>query len=137
MNASLPANDCMNATCGQRQADQCRQRLLANAESLLGRVGLTFNHQKSWTDGSSIVRSDVYAIGNLHYEFLDGSKVDVSGTSFASANDRLWGSIGGAGNYHWANGPYTLFGEATYRANLQNASANYGYKGTAGFRVVW
>ena len=84
-----------------------------------------------------VVRSDLYAIGNLHYEFLDGSKVDVSGTSFASANDRLWGSIGGGGSYSWANGRYTLFGEATYRASLQDASANHGYKGTAGFRVVW
>ncbi|AUC97897.1 hypothetical protein CWS35_29360 [Bradyrhizobium sp. SK17] len=110
---------------------------LANADSLLGRVGLMLNHQKSWYDGTSIVRSDLYAIGNLHYEFLDGSKVDVSGTSFASANDRLWGSIGGGGSYSWANGRYTLFGEATYRASLQDAAANHGYKGSAGFRVVW
>lgn len=110
---------------------------LANADSLLGRVGLMLNHQKSWYDGTSMVRSDLYAIGNLHYEFLDGSKVDVSGTSFASANDRLWGSIGGGGSYSWANGRYTLFGEATYRASLQDAMANHGYKGTAGFRVVW
>lgn len=110
---------------------------LANADSLLGRVGLMLNHQKSWYDGTSIVRSDLYAIGNLHYEFLDGSKVDVSGTSFASANDRLWGSIGGGGSYSWANGRYTVFGEATYRASLQDASANHGYKGNAGFRVVW
>ncbi|MBR0895930.1 autotransporter outer membrane beta-barrel domain-containing protein [Bradyrhizobium tropiciagri] len=107
---------------------------LTNADSLLGRVGLSLNHQKSWGDGG---RSDLYAIGNLHYEFLDGTNVAVAGTSFASANDRLWGSIGGGGSYSWAGGRYTLFGEATYRASLQDASANYSYKGSAGFRVVW
>jgi fibronectin-binding autotransporter adhesin len=110
---------------------------LANSDSLLGRVGLSLNHQKTWNDGAALMRSDVYAIGNLHYEFLDGSRVDVSGTSLASANDRLWGSIGGGGSYAWANGRYSLFGEATYRASLKDASASHGYKGTAGFRVVW
>ncbi|MGY4480103.1 autotransporter outer membrane beta-barrel domain-containing protein [Bradyrhizobium sp. USDA 3364] len=113
------------------------QVALGNADSLLGRVGLMLNHQKSWTDGASIARSDLYAIGNLHYEFLDGSNVDVAGTGFASTNDRLWGSIGGGGSYSWANGRYTLFGEATYRASLEDASANHSYKGTAGLRVVW
>ncbi|MBR0872914.1 autotransporter outer membrane beta-barrel domain-containing protein [Bradyrhizobium tropiciagri] len=110
---------------------------LDNADSLLGRVGLMLNHQKTWNDGSGVVRSDLYAIGNLHYEFLDGSRVDVSGTGFASANDRLWGSIGGGGSYSWHNGRYTVFGEATYRASLQNAADSNSYKGTAGFRVVW
>ncbi|MHC1949560.1 autotransporter outer membrane beta-barrel domain-containing protein [Bradyrhizobium sp. UFLA06-06] len=107
---------------------------LGNADSLLGRVGLSLNHRKSWSDGA---RSDLYAIGNLHYEFLDGTNVDVAGTGVASANDRLWGSIGGGGSYSWAGGRYTLFGEATYRASLQDAGDNHSYKGTAGLRVVW
>ncbi|SDD16322.1 outer membrane autotransporter barrel domain-containing protein [Bradyrhizobium brasilense] len=107
---------------------------LGNADSLLGRVGLSLNHRKSWSDGA---RSDLYAIGNLHYEFLDGTNVDVAGTGFASANDRLWGSIGGGGSYSWAGGRYTVFGEATYRANLQDAGDNHSYKGSAGLRVVW
>ncbi|MHC6152742.1 autotransporter [Bradyrhizobium elkanii] len=55
----------------------------------------------------------------------------------ASANDRLWGSIGGRGSYSWAGGRYTLFGEAAYRASLQDAGDNHSYKGTAGLRVVW
>ncbi len=110
---------------------------LSKADSLLGRVGLSVDHQRTWTDGSGIVRSDVYAIGNLHYEFLDGSRIDVAGTGFASANDRMWGSIGGGGSYSWANGRYTVFGETTYRASLQAAAGNYGYKGTGGFRMVW
>lgn len=110
---------------------------LGNADSLLGRVGLSLNHQRTWNGDSGIVRSDLYAIGNLHYEFLDGTRVDVAGTGFASANDRFWGSLGGGGSYSWANGHYTVFGEATYRASLDDPAANHSYKGTAGFRLAW
>lgn len=110
---------------------------LGNADSLRGRLGLGLNHQRTWNDGSGIARSDVYAIGNLHYEFLNGTRVDVAGTSFASANDRLWGSIGGGGTYSWANGRYAVYGEVTYRASLDNPTENHSYKGTGGFRVTW
>lgn len=110
---------------------------LGNAESLLGRLGFSVNHQRTWNDDSGVVRSDVYAIGNLHYEFLNTTSIDVAGSGFASANNRLWGSIGGGGTYSWANGRYALFGEVTYRASLDNADQNHGYKGTGGFRVTW
>jgi type V secretory pathway adhesin AidA len=83
------------------------------------------------------VRSDIYGIGNLRYEFLDGTRVDVAGTGFASAQDRLWGSIGGGGTYSWANGRYAVFGEVSYSASLEDAAANHSYKGTGGFRIVW
>jgi outer membrane autotransporter protein len=110
---------------------------LANADSLLGRAGLALEHLKSWRDPSGqLVRSDVYGIANVHYEFLDGTNVLVSGTSFASANDRLWGSIGGGGTYSWASGRYAVFGEVSYNASLAHAG-DHSYKGTAGFRVVW
>ncbi|QQO34452.1 autotransporter outer membrane beta-barrel domain-containing protein [Bradyrhizobium diazoefficiens] len=110
---------------------------IGNADSLLGRAGLSLNHQKTWNNDSGIVRSDVYAIGNVYYEFLNGTKVDVSGTSFASANDRLWGSIGAGGTYSWANGRYAIFGEVSYNASLANSGDSHSYKGTGGFRIVW
>ena len=109
---------------------------LGNADSLLGRAGLSLSHQKTWNDSGQIVRSDVYGIANLHYEFLNGTNVDVAGTGFASANDRLWGSIGGGGTYSWASGRYTIFGEVSYNASLNN-SDNRSYKGTGGFRIIW
>ncbi|MHC4047269.1 hypothetical protein RAD10_37270 [Bradyrhizobium sp. 23AC] len=84
-----------------------------------------------------IVRSDLYAIGNLHYEFLEGTRIDVAGTGFASGHDRLWGSIGGGGTYSWANGRYAVFGEVTYRASLDAPADNHSYRGTGGFRLVW
>ncbi|WNV09578.1 autotransporter outer membrane beta-barrel domain-containing protein [Tardiphaga sp. 709] len=110
---------------------------LRDGDSLLGRAGLALNHQKTWNDGAGIVRSDIYGIGNLRYEFLDGTRVDVAGTGFASAQDRLWGSVGGGGTYSWANGRYAVFGEVSYSASLEDAAANHSYKGTGGFRIVW
>lgn len=110
---------------------------LGKADSLLGRAGLSLNHQKTWNASGQIVRSDVYGIANVHYEFLSGSNVNVAGTGFASANDRLWGSIGGGGVYSWANGRYSVYGEVSYNASLNNAADNHSYKGTGGFRVVW
>ncbi|WP_244941368.1 autotransporter outer membrane beta-barrel domain-containing protein [Bradyrhizobium yuanmingense] len=110
---------------------------LGNADSLLGRLGLSLNHQRTWNDGTGIVRSDLYAIGNLHYEFLGGTRIDVAGTGFASGHDRLWGSIGGGGTYGWANGRYAVFGEITYRASVDDPDDNHGYRGTGGFRIVW
>ncbi|MFB6458292.1 autotransporter outer membrane beta-barrel domain-containing protein [Bradyrhizobium tunisiense] len=110
---------------------------LRDGDSLLGRAGLALNHQRTWNDGTGIVRSDVYGIANLRYEFLDGTNVDVAGTGFANAQDRLWGSIGGGGTYSWANGRYAVFGEVSYNASLNNSADNRNYKGTGGFRLTW
>lgn len=111
---------------------------LHSADSLLGRAGLSVNHQKTWNDGAGIVRSDLYGIANVRYEFLSGaSVVNVAGTSFANANDRLWGSIGGGGTYSWASGRYAIYGEVSYNASLDRAADNHSYKGSGGFRVTW
>jgi fibronectin-binding autotransporter adhesin len=110
---------------------------MQDAESLLGRVGVSLNHQSVWNDGSGVIRSDVYAIGNLQYEVLNGTRIDVAGTGLANASDRLWGNIGGGGTYSWANGRYAVFGEITYRASLENVGENHSYRGTGGFRVTW
>lgn len=110
---------------------------LRDGDSLLGRAGLALNHQRTWNDATGIVRSDVYGIANLRYEFLNGTNVDVAGIGFANAQDRLWGSIGGGGTYSWANGRYAVFGEVSYNASLDNSSDNRNYKGTGGFRLTW
>ncbi|MEY9401178.1 outer membrane autotransporter protein [Bradyrhizobium japonicum] len=110
---------------------------LRDGDSLLGRAGLALNHQRIWNDATGIVRSDVYGIANLRYEFLNGTNVDVAGIGFANAQDRVWGSIGGGGTYSWANGRYAVFGEVSYNASLNNSSDNRNYKGTGGFRLTW
>lgn len=93
------------------------QVALRDGDSLLGRAGLALNHQRTWNDATGIVRSDVYGIANLRYEFLNGTNVDVAGIGFANAQDRLWGSIGGGGTYSWANGRYAEARSPTMRAS--------------------
>ena len=47
--------------------------------------GLRSTIRRPGTMARGIVRSDIYGIANLHYEFLNGTNVDVAGTSFANA----------------------------------------------------
>jgi outer membrane autotransporter protein len=111
---------------------------LDRADSLLGRVGLALENQRAWHDAfGQVMRSDLYGIANLHYEFLGGTNVLVSGTSFANANDRLWASVGGGGTFSWANGRYSIYGEVSYNASVNDAASNFNYKGTGGFRLTW
>lgn len=111
---------------------------LNRADSLLGRAGLALNHQKAWlgTDGQ-MVQSNVYGIANLQNEFLDGPLVDVSGTSFASDDDRLWGSVGVGGSYRWNGGRYALYGELTYATSLDNLGDSDSYRAEGGFHMIW
>jgi fibronectin-binding autotransporter adhesin len=111
---------------------------LSQADSLLGRAGLSLDHRNSWRDGSGqMTRSDIYGIANVYYEFLDGSSVDVSGTRFANAGDRLWGGVGAGGSFSWNNDRYALFGEVSYKTSLDDLGDSYSYKGTAGLRLRW
>ncbi|MBS0535424.1 MAG: autotransporter outer membrane beta-barrel domain-containing protein [Proteobacteria bacterium] len=108
------------------------------ADSLQGRAGLSLDHRCAGLDRDGRkVSSDLYAITNLYYEFLDGTAVDVAGTQFTSANDRLWGGIGAGGAYHWANDKYSLYGEVSFNTSLADVGDDYAYKGTLGFRTTW
>ena len=109
-----------------------------DGDSLQGRAGLSLDHQRAWRNGEGeMIRSDIYAITNLYYEFLDGTAVDVGGTRFTSAADRLWGGVGAGGAYHWANDKYSLYGEVSFNTSLADAGDDYAYKGTLGFRALW
>jgi fibronectin-binding autotransporter adhesin len=83
------------------------------------------------------VRSSVYGIANLYYEFFDGTIANVSGTTFANANERLWGGIGLGGTYNWANDRYALYGEVSINTSLKDFGDSYTLNGTAGFRLRW
>jgi len=111
---------------------------LDSAESLRGRIGLAVEHQSSWTnEQGQIQRASLYGIGNLHYDFLDGTRVDVSGTGFSSRNDPLWGEIGLGGTYSWDNDKYSLYGELSASTSLTNFGDSYSLGGKAGLRVQW
>lgn len=111
---------------------------LDEAKSLLGRLGLSADYRNVWRDRSGqVVRSSVHGITNLYYEFFDGTLTNVAGTTFANANERLWGGIGLGGTYNWANDRYVLYGEVSANTSLKDFGNSYSVNGTAGFRLRW
>jgi fibronectin-binding autotransporter adhesin len=111
---------------------------LDDAESLQSRLGFSLDHRKTWRDASGqLTRSSVYGIANLYYEFLGGTVVNVAGTTFANANERLWGGVGLGGTYNWADDKYALFGEVTVNTSLKDFGDSHSVNGTTGFRVRW
>ncbi|MGU3401529.1 autotransporter outer membrane beta-barrel domain-containing protein [Brucellaceae bacterium D45D] len=111
---------------------------LDRGDSLQGRLGLTLDHENSWQNANGqLDRAHVYGIANLYYEFLEGTKVDVAGVSFASEQDRLWGGLGIGGSYNWNDDKYSIYGEGLVNTSLNNFGDSYSVKGQAGFRVKW
>ena len=108
------------------------------ADSLLGRLGLSVDYQNSWLNNQGMMnRNYVYGIANLYNEFLDGTKVDVSGVSFANQRERLWAGVGLGGSYNWNDDKYSVYGEGSINTSLKNFGDSYAYKGTVGLRVKW
>ncbi|MBA9034902.1 autotransporter family protein [Rhizobium leguminosarum] len=65
---------------------------LDDGDSLTGRLGISADYDGDWKDASGkINRVKLYGIANLYHDFLNGSDVDVSGTSLVSENQALWG----------------------------------------------
>ncbi|MFA5956992.1 autotransporter outer membrane beta-barrel domain-containing protein [Hyphomicrobium sp.] len=111
---------------------------LDHSDDLTGRIGLALDHVESWRDGEGrISRAKLYGISNLYYDFLDGSKTDVSGVAFRSENDDLWGGLGVGGSLNWANDAYSIYGEVSGNTSLNNFGDSYAVSGTGGFRMKW
>jgi len=108
------------------------------ADSLQGRIGLSADYQTSHTgnDGKA-VRTHAYGIANLYQEFLDGSRVKVSGVNFDTRNQRTWGGLGAGGTHSWADGKYSLYGEVSVNTSLQDFADSYSMNGTVGFKVAF
>ena len=106
--------------------------------SLQGRLGLALDHETSWQNANGMTdRAHVYGLTNLYYEFLKGTKVDVAGVTFSSEKERLWGGIGLGGSYNWNDDKYSIYGEGSVNASLNNFGNSYSVKGNIGFRVKW
>ncbi|WP_269933322.1 autotransporter family protein [Aminobacter sp. HY435] len=111
---------------------------LDRGSSLQGRLGVTLDREKSWQNDKGLLnRTHVYGIANLYYEFLDGTRIDVDGVSFASRNDRLWGGVGLGGSYNWDDDKYSLFGEGLFNTSLNNFGDSYVLKAQLGLRIKW
>ena len=111
---------------------------LSNGDSLKARLGLTLDRETTWVAANgSTSRSHVYGIGNLYYEFLDGTDVDVSGTRLNQSQERLTGGLGLGGSYNWNNDKYSLYGEALMKGSMSNSQTNYAVNGKIGLRASW
>ena len=111
---------------------------LNSGDSLIGRLGLAVDRQTEWqdTDGSAR-RAHIYGVGNLYYDFENGSSVDVAGTPVASENEALWGGLGLGGTYSWADDKYAVYGEALAKSSFDDFGDSYAISGTVGFRASW
>ncbi|RAK26812.1 outer membrane autotransporter protein [Falsochrobactrum ovis] len=108
------------------------------AASLQGRLGISADYQNSWLNDQGMMnRSYAYGIANLYNEFLDGTKVDVSGVTLANERERLWAGIGIGGSYNWDDDKYSIYGEGSINTSIKNFGDSYSYKGTLGIRVKW
>ncbi|WP_246642746.1 autotransporter family protein [Rhizobium laguerreae] len=111
---------------------------LDDGDSLTGRLGISADFDSEWKDASGKTsRSTLYGIANLYYDFLDGSDVDVSGTSLVSENQALWGGLGLGGSLSWADDRYALNGEAFARTSLKDFGDSNAVGAKVGFSVKW
>jgi outer membrane autotransporter protein len=98
---------------------------LRKGDSLKGRLGVAADYEPG-------AGTHVYGIGNLTYEFLDGTAVAVSGVDLAIKPQRFGAELGLGGTYGWEGGKYALHGEALAATSFQGSRS---LKGTAGFTM--
>ncbi|WP_246728030.1 autotransporter outer membrane beta-barrel domain-containing protein [Rhizobium leguminosarum] len=111
---------------------------LDDGDSLTGRLGVSADFDSEWKDASGKTsRSTLYSIANLYYEFLDGSNVDVSGTSLVSENQALWGGLGLGGSLTWSDERYAAHGEAFARTSLKDFGDSSAIGAKIGVSVKW
>ncbi|WP_376711118.1 hypothetical protein [Pseudochrobactrum lubricantis] len=65
------------------------------SDTLEGRLVNSAVYQKSWLNDQDLMsRIYVYGIANFYSEFLNGTKVAVSGVCFTNKRETLWASLG-------------------------------------------
>jgi fibronectin-binding autotransporter adhesin len=111
---------------------------LKDGDSLVGRIGLSGDYESTWTDAAGQTsRLHAYAVASVYYDQLDGATVDVAGTRFESEQQSRWGSIGLGGTLDWADGRYSLYGEALVATDLRGSGDSRALSGTVGLRLRW
>jgi fibronectin-binding autotransporter adhesin len=101
-------------------------------DSLKSRWGISLDHQNEWESG----RSHIYGLVNLSYEWLDGTRTNVSGTPIDYANERLWGELGLGASVSWKKG-VTLYGEVSGNSPFKDFGDSYTLKANAGVRIAF
>lgn len=103
-------------------------------DSLKTRWGISLDHQNSWDNGNGTRSSHLYGLVNLTYEWLDGTRTDVSGTAIANANQRLWGEMA-VGASLTISQKVTLYGEVGANTSIRDFGDSYSLKGNVGVRM--
>jgi fibronectin-binding autotransporter adhesin len=103
---------------------------LDKGDSLRSRLGLSLD----WTKTGDAHRGHVYGIVDLSYEWLDGSRVDVSNTSLLHRDARLWGEAGVGGSLSW-RGRVTLFGAVSADTAIKDFGDSL--KGNVGVQIAF
>lgn len=114
--------------------DQLGARVSADqGDSLLGRLGLSLD--RDWTGASAGGQGRIYGVANLTHEFLDGSRVDVSGAPISNRAERTWGGLAAGASYAWGAGRYQVYGEGSIETSLSHFGDSYAAYGSAGVRM--
>jgi fibronectin-binding autotransporter adhesin len=109
--------------------------VLADGDSLLGRLGLSIDHETQWQDpAGGTGNTRLYGIANLTYEFLEGTATSIGGDTLSSKADPLWAGIGIGGSVNWAGDQLSLYGEANLGTSLNHLGDSYSLGVTAGIR---
>ncbi len=111
---------------------------LRDGDSLRGRLGLATEYQTRWKeDDGTVSRFSGYGLANLYNEFLNGTRVSISGVDAVSRDDRLWGGLGLGGSYNWNDDKYSIYGEVSAQTGLAHFGDSVSIGGTLGLRVKW
>lgn len=110
----------------------------SSSDSLQARLGVAAAYETT-SGGADNKRnkSVVYGVANLYNEFLNGSKVNVSGVEFVSKNQRVWAGLGLGGAYQWDDDRYAIYAEASVNTSLKKFGDSHSTKGIVGLRVRW
>ncbi|MHC5307941.1 autotransporter outer membrane beta-barrel domain-containing protein [Bartonella sp. LJL80] len=107
-----------------------------DGDALTGRLGLAFNREQAWKSAAGDMRRlKTYGIGNLYYEFLNGTEVSVTNVDFRNRSDRFWGGLGGGVSYNWKDDAYSIYGEVDGRTSFSDFADSYSLNGTVGFKA--
>lgn len=106
-----------------------------DGDSLVARLGVELERKKNWLSADGVAHNlKTYVIGNLYYEFLDGTEVSVTDVEFNSRSERFWGGIGAGVSHDWNNNARAVFGEVDARSPFTDFGNSYSLFGNVGFR---
>lgn len=107
-----------------------------DGDALTGRIGVAFDREKAWRSAAGDMRRlTTYGIGNLYYEFLDGTEISVTSVDFRNRSDRFWGGLGTGVSYNWKDDTYSIYGEVDARSSFEDFGNSYSLNGTVGFKA--